>query len=43
MTSDKGLPRKTKRIVRRPATRYAHLMKRMRQRMLQRPRKGRPV
>lgn len=43
MTSDKGMPRKTKRIVRRPATRYAHLMKRIRQRKLERPQKGRPA
>ncbi|HOA51964.1 MAG: hypothetical protein WBH86_13625 [Thermogutta sp.] len=41
MTADKGLPRKSRRIVRRPATRFPHLLKRMRQRLLDRPKKGR--
>ncbi|MGQ9505081.1 MAG: hypothetical protein ACUVQG_10065 [Thermogutta sp.] len=43
MTSNKGMPRKPQRIVRRPATRYPHLMKRMRQRLLDRPKKGHPT
>ncbi len=33
MTKHKGQPRKLNRVVRRPATRLAHLQKRMRQRL----------